>query len=175
MCASAPGDGPPAGEPRPDLEFQRVSLEDGVSHNLIYAIHQDRTGFLWFGTMYGLVRYDGRQYVAYRHDPDDPASLSTDDIVCIAEDAAGHLWVGTFGGGVNRLDPATGQVRRFLPAGPDSSRLSDGVVWDLACAPDGTVWVGTRGGLDRIDPTSGRVTRFAADPDDPRSAPAGPV
>ena len=93
-------------------------------------MHQDRAGFLWFGTMYGLVRYDGREYVSYRHDRTDPATLSYDDIVCITEDAEGYLWVGTYGGGANRMDPATGIFTRYLPSGEDGRRLSDGVVWD---------------------------------------------
>jgi ligand-binding sensor domain-containing protein/signal transduction histidine kinase len=156
--ATAPASAAPASAAPPSalpagavpVEFEHVSLEEGVSHNLIYAIHQDRTGFLWFGTMYGLVRYDGRDYRAYRHDPLDPASLSYDDIVCLAEDEAGFLWVGTYGGGVNRFDPATGRVSRF-------TGLSSGIIWSLAADPSGDVWAGTQAGLDRVDPRSGAV------------------
>ena len=133
----------------PAVEFEHVSLEEGVSHNLVYCILQDRTGFLWFGTMYGLVRWDGVRHVAYRHDPDDSGSLSYDDIVCLTEDAGGDLWVGTFGGGLNRLDRVTGRFDRFLGDGPDSLRLSSGIVWDLATDPAGGIWVATGNGLDR--------------------------
>ena len=63
--------------------LEPVSLEQGVSHNLIYCIKQDRQGFLWFGTMLGLVKYDGYTYTTFRHDPNDSTSLSNDDILAL--------------------------------------------------------------------------------------------
>ena len=46
----------------------------------------------------------------YRHDPQNPASLSDDSIWALHVDRAGVLWVGTFGGGLDRLDPRRGGV-----------------------------------------------------------------
>ena len=42
--------------------FLELSLDKGVSLNLTYDMLQDSKGFLWFGTMYGLVKYDGENY-----------------------------------------------------------------------------------------------------------------
>jgi ligand-binding sensor domain-containing protein/signal transduction histidine kinase len=159
----------------PTLEFEHVSLEEGVSHHLIFCLHQDRIGFLWLGTMYGLARFDGRRWVVYRHDPDDAASLSLDDIVCIDEDSEGDLWIGTYGGGVNRLDRATGRFARFLPEGPDSTRVSHGVVWDIRVDGEDRVWVGTPNGLDRIDARRGTVEHWTHAANDPGSLPPGTV
>ena len=87
--------------------FQRMSIEDGVSHNLIYCILQDRQGFMWFGTMHGLVKYDGVRYRTFRHDAANPSSPSYDDIISLYQDSAGIIWVGTWGGGLNAFDPQT--------------------------------------------------------------------
>lgn len=134
----------------PKLRFEPLSLEQGVSHNLVYAIHQDRNGFMWFGTMYGLVKYDGRRYTCYRHEARDPHSLSFNDIIAIHEDAQGALWIGTWGGGLNRFDPVTETATRFLHEEKDPTSLSDNTVWAIASDPAGDLWVGTNRGLDRL-------------------------
>ena len=103
---------PTATHAQSSLRFERLSLEQGVALDLAYCMLQDRTGFMWFGTMYGLVKYDGRRHTVYKHDPADTSSLSFNDIITIHEDRAGYLWVGTWGGGLNRFDPATESFTR---------------------------------------------------------------
>ena len=98
----------------PDFQFEHVSLEQGVANTLVWCIYQDRKGFLWYGTMYGLVKYNGYEYTTYRHDPADTSSLANDDILSICEDRNNFLWIGTYGGGVNRLDRSTGKFTRYL-------------------------------------------------------------
>ena len=49
-----------------------------------------------------------QQFTNYRPAPEDLAGLSVGFVMTIGEDAAGLLWMGTSGGGLNRLDPATG-------------------------------------------------------------------
>jgi hypothetical protein len=115
-----------------EYKFERLSLEQGVSHNLISCIHQERLGFLWFGTMYGLIKYDGYTYTTYRHDPLDSNSLSNDDIIALHEDREGNLWIGTYGGGLNKLDRATGKFTRYIHDPTDSTSISHGLAWAFA-------------------------------------------
>ncbi len=49
-------------------------------HNITRAILQDLRGFIWIGTQDGLNRYDGYEFMVYRHDPQDPHSLSDNQI-----------------------------------------------------------------------------------------------
>ncbi len=134
--------------------FERLSLEDGISHNLVYAILQDRSGFMWFGSMYGLIKYDGVAYRVYRHNPSDSASISFDDVISLIEDSYGNLWVGTWGGGLNRLNPETETFARYLHDPSDPRGLSHNTVWALLETADSsanTLWIGTeRGGLNRL-------------------------
>jgi hypothetical protein len=60
----------------PYLKFRRLTAEDGLSSNQTWNLAQDKHGFMWFGTADGLSRYDGASIKVYRHDPDDPNSLS---------------------------------------------------------------------------------------------------
>lgn len=59
-----------------DLIFQRFSIQQGLSHNSILCMIQDRRGFLWFGTYDGLNRFDGYQFKEYNHDYQDTTSIS---------------------------------------------------------------------------------------------------
>jgi ligand-binding sensor domain-containing protein len=98
--------------PAAPVSFEHLPADAGVSSPVVFTMRTDRTGFLWLGTMYGLVRWDGRECRTFRHDPYDSTSLSHDDVVAIAEDARGDLWIGTWGGGADHYDRAAG---RFEP------------------------------------------------------------
>lgn len=95
-----------------ELRFERLSMADGLSQSSISAMVQDRDGYLWFGTQYGLNRYDGYRFRTYRHDPDDPDSLSSSAVTDLLLTRTGHLWVATRDG-LNRLEPRSGKNERF--------------------------------------------------------------
>ncbi|MGB5894469.1 MAG: hypothetical protein WBG58_09845, partial [Ignavibacteriaceae bacterium] len=57
-------------EPR----FIHLPLDKGVALDLTFAMMQDHEGYLWFGTMYGLVRYDGRDYKTFNYNPENSES-----------------------------------------------------------------------------------------------------
>ncbi|MGH1363382.1 MAG: sensor histidine kinase [Calditrichia bacterium] len=120
--------------------FETLSLEEGISHNMVYSIIQDRHGVIWLGSMYGLIRYDGQQYTRYRNDPQDLQSISHNDIITVFEDSQGDLWVGTWGGGLNRFDKKNGTFQRFLASEQDSTAIGDNTIWSVA----ETNWQGKR-------------------------------
>src|SRR5678816_3953460 len=84
------------------VQFEHLTIENGLSQNAGLAIFQDSKGYLWIGTQDGLNRYDGYTFKIYKHDPEDPGSISHNSILAITEDRDGYLWVGTWGGGLNR-------------------------------------------------------------------------
>ena len=57
-----------AAEP-PFLRFEALSTGHGLSHASVNCIHQDRQGFMWFGTNDGLNRYDGNEFLVFRPEP----------------------------------------------------------------------------------------------------------
>ncbi|MEO8512019.1 MAG: two-component regulator propeller domain-containing protein [Ignavibacteria bacterium] len=129
-----------------DYKSEHISLEEGISNNMIFSIYQDSKGFLWFGTMFGLIRYDGINYTTYRYDPNDSNSISNDDVISIFEDKDGYLWLGTYFGGLNRLDRRTGKFTRFIHNNADNYSLSDNTVWVISQDKTGKMWFGTNGG-----------------------------
>jgi len=156
-----------------NLRFERISVEDGLSHSTVNCILQDSYGFMWFGTEDGLNRYDGHSFTVYRHNPDDPHSLSHNRVWSLYEDSAGALWVGTYGGGLNRFHRDTGQFARYdtydfgnITDEPEAYR---NIVWAIDEHPAGVVWIATYGGgLVRFDLETERFTSYAPDPGDPR-------
>ena len=150
------------------LRFDRLSIEDGLSQNDVFTILQDRRGFMWFGTNFGLNRYDGYTFSVYTTAPFDTASLSYNWILALHEDREGKLWVGTMRG-LNRMDPSTGAVTRYMHDPNDPGSLSHDEVWAIHEDRAGTLWIGTSGGLNKRDGRTNRFTLFQHDPTDAHS------
>ena len=129
--------------------FDRISTADGLPDDVVYAIVQDREGFMWFGTGNGLARYDGYEFIVYQYDPDDPTSLSHPTVRAIYQTRNGDLWVGT-DGGLDHLDPITRTFTHY-PMSPAISLLEDEL---------GILWVGTLSGLTHLDPANPAPSTF---------------
>jgi ligand-binding sensor domain-containing protein/signal transduction histidine kinase len=154
-----------------DYTFERISQEHGLSQSTVYAILQDSRGFMWFGTQDGLNRYDGYNFVVYKHSQVDSNSLSDNWILCIYEERSqpGVLWVGTQNG-LNRFDTITNRFIRFKHDPDDTTSLSHNFVRAICEGSAGGLWIGTDGGgLNRFDRQSGRFKRYQSDPKNPSS------
>jgi ligand-binding sensor domain-containing protein/signal transduction histidine kinase len=161
--SAVPQDGDAA--PLVDLRFTHLTTNDGLSQGYVVDILQDRRGFMWFATRDGLNRYDGYTFVVYKHDPNDPGTLSSNFLQDLMEDDRGNLWVAT-NTGVNRFDPTTERCTRYLhdPRNPDT--LGGASVKSIAQDSRGYLWFGTEdSGLDRLDPRLGTFTHYRNDSD----------
>jgi signal transduction histidine kinase/ligand-binding sensor domain-containing protein/DNA-binding response OmpR family regulator len=78
--------------------FSRLNTYNGLSHNQVNAILKDDEGFLWFGTMSGLDRYDGYSFKIYHKRPNDSSSLADNSILSLFELPNGKMWVTTRAG-----------------------------------------------------------------------------
>ena len=151
------------------IQFEHLTIEDGLSQNAGLAIFQDSQGFLWIGSQDGLNRYDGYTFKVFKHDPDDPNSISHNSILSITEDHEGYLWVGTWSGGLNRFDRITETFVRYRHDPDQPSSLSHDVVTSIKEDTRGVLWVGTLGGLDRYRPEQDAFDHFTHDPSDSSS------
>jgi PAS domain S-box-containing protein len=148
------------------LRFERFSLVDGLSQNSVLTMLQDRQGYLWFGTQDGLNRYNGYEFTVFKNDPDDKDTLSYSGVVSLLQDRSGAIWAGTWGGGLNRLDPATGRFTRYRHDPEDPDSLSNDIILTLYEDSQGRLWVGTNGGgLDLFDPAGGKFIHHTHDPE----------
>ncbi|RNL56645.1 hybrid sensor histidine kinase/response regulator transcription factor [Pedobacter jejuensis] len=80
------------------LQFSRLDLSNGLSNNQVTAIHKDSKGYMWFGTMAGLNRYDGYQFKVFKHNSRNPNTLSDDFINNVAELPHSKLLIDTRAG-----------------------------------------------------------------------------
>lgn len=149
----------------PPYQLEHISTAQGLSQSSIHTILQDRHGFMWFGTLNGLLRYDGYDFVTYEHDPEDPTSLSDNMIEALYEDHMGLLWVGTSGGGLNQFERETGTFKRYEHFPEDLNSISSNNIRVIFEDSQGFLWIGTNGGgLNQFDRATDRFTRYQNDP-----------
>lgn len=91
--------------------FSRLDIDNGLSHNQVYSIYRDSTGFVWFGTRSGLNRFDGHNCKVFLNNAGDSTSLKEDYVSEIFPLPDGQLWIGSKIEG-SIYDPST---ERFNP------------------------------------------------------------
>ncbi len=164
LCLATPA----AAAAGPRIDFDRLSIDEGLSQSIVEQIVQDRQGFMWFVTEDGLNRFDGYTFTVYRNVAGDPSSLSHNELKSIFEDRLGMLWVGAFEGGLNRFDPITEKVTRYRHDRSDPGSLAADTVRCIAEDRSGRLWIGTQGGgLDLLDRATGTFRHHRASPDTP--------
>lgn len=77
------------------VALRHLTTDDGLSHNYVTAIAQDTQGFMWFGTMDGLTRFDGKRCTVFRPREGDSTSLPFRQVNGLSLDPLGRLWVTT--------------------------------------------------------------------------------
>jgi len=155
---------------KPNISFDHLDINSGLSQNHIMCTLQDSRGFMWFGTRDGLNKYDGYRFTIYKNDPADPNSISNNFIFGIAEDSKGNIWVSTRGGGLNRYDKDLDRFTQFknIPGNPNSiaSDLSAGMTVD----DKDNIWIcAENGGLSYYEPAKNRFTRLTHDENNNKS------
>jgi signal transduction histidine kinase/ligand-binding sensor domain-containing protein/DNA-binding response OmpR family regulator len=132
-----------------DLVFEHYTVEQGLSCNSVYAVLQDRRGFMWFGTVNGLNKYDGYSFTVYREDLLDSTFSKVTNCPQLYEDQSGTLWI--VASELTRFNTITGRVMNC----PDIRVL--GLIEDAT----GTMWFATAGkGLNKFERTSGTFTHY---------------
>jgi signal transduction histidine kinase/ligand-binding sensor domain-containing protein/CheY-like chemotaxis protein/HPt (histidine-containing phosphotransfer) domain-containing protein len=125
--------------------------EDGLPQNSVTSILQTRDGYLWLGTLEGLVRFDGQRFVIF--DKQNTAEMRDNNVAALYEARDSSLWVGTDGGGLLRY-----QAGKFTPYATQQGLPHDKVK-ALAEDAQGTLWVGTEAGLAQFK--DGKFTNYA--------------
>ncbi len=154
---------------RPDYQFERLGTERGLSNGSVFGIDQDGQGFLWLGTQDGVNRYDGYDFKVWRNDPQDLQTLASNSAGNVLVDS-NSVWIGTWGGGLNRLDLTTERVQRYLNDPADPYSLSGNRLQALFKDRAGNIWISTAdGGLNRYDRANDRFISYQHDPADSNS------
>jgi len=132
------------------LNFSSITIKDGLSQGMINYMLQDHFGFMWFATNDGLNRYDGYNFVVYRNDITDAASLADNHVRVLFEDNKGRLWVGTENNGLDLFDRNTEKFIHFRHSATNQNTIVGDHINRIAEDRSGAIWVSTTAGINRI-------------------------
>ena len=162
--------------------FHSPDNPNSLADNAVRKVYQDRSGVFWTGSATGFHRIEQSdtttsanknsqlRFTRYIHDKNDTNSISRGRISSIVEDRNSEIWIGTVGGGLNRLNRDDGTVIHYQHDPTDSSSLSSNVVITVYEDQGGLLWIGTYGGgLNKLDPVTGKFVHFRHDSQNPRS------
>ncbi len=146
---------------QPDkIEFDHLTVEDGLSSNRIWCIYRDSEDYLWLGTDVGLDKFDSHNITKYRHMEENDGSISSNFITCIYEDRQERLWFGT-NIGLNLFDPLTETFKTYKHSPTDEKTIGNNYVNSMMEGTDGNLWVVTGSNcLNKFDPVNREFKRF---------------
>jgi serine phosphatase RsbU (regulator of sigma subunit)/ligand-binding sensor domain-containing protein len=142
------------------------------------TVAEDKAGNLWIGLFGGglsklvlnpddqkkerreIFDTGGNIFTNYQHDPTNLNSLSNNSIQSIFIDDDGIIWIGTFGGGLNRFDPETETFTLFTDWNSD---LPDNVIYSVLGDKNGNIWVSSNRGITKYDPVKNVFTNYDMD------------
>ncbi|WP_374164852.1 two-component regulator propeller domain-containing protein [Arcticibacter sp. MXS-1] len=134
--------------------FINYSIDDGLSSNTVSCSLQDKKGFMWFGTVDGVNRFDGYTFKVYRQQEYGPDGTSSNNIISLCEDREGTLWVGSENGLYRYNDTLE---RPVLIAATRNKGITN-----LQAAGDGSVWFMAHSTAFRYDPRKKSFRRIIA-------------
>ena len=140
-----------------DLKNQENNLSGTAVNKLFFG----KNGLLWIATQKGLHSLDtlSNQIKKYTRDPLKKESLSHNYVTSIAQDKDGILWVGTYGGGLNFINPAKENFEHYNT----SNGLLNDVIYGILIDKEGYIWFTSNMGLGRFDPSTESFRYFNVD------------
>jgi signal transduction histidine kinase/ligand-binding sensor domain-containing protein/DNA-binding response OmpR family regulator len=124
--------------------FKQLTSADGISQSEVYSFLEDSRGFVWFGTVDGLNRYDGYNIEIFNTNINNLNSLSNNTVRSLVEDQLGRIWIGT-DDGLNLYDPNTDLIYQ-IKTNSSENRFA---VWSMYIQDD-YLLVGASSGLWRV-------------------------
>ncbi|MBL8152129.1 MAG: histidine kinase, partial [Blastocatellia bacterium] len=126
------------------IQFEHLSIEQGLSQSTVTSIVEDHLGFIWFGTEEGLNKYDGYGFTVYKPKLQNRDSLLGKNITSLLHDSTKTLWVGTRNGGISKYDYKTDTFTTFYKESNNPKTISSSSVFQVYEDRTGTIWVVTR-------------------------------
>ena len=148
------------------FQFSHLDINNGLSHNDVTCIFKDSRGFMWFGTISGLNRYDGYKFKIFKHAVSDTTTLDDDYIVSISEGPGDKLWIETRNG-FNIYDPKTEKFDHDVNDYLHRIGIPDFRIASIKMGHAGNFWFLHRTmGIYKYNPHTGKtihLTHIAAD------------
>ena len=154
---------------RKDLATQKEKLlvfnpNDNKSRGkYIFSITADEAGNLWLGTGAGLVKFDPvtEKYIRYKNDPENPGSISSNNIFYSFFDHNKNLWAAS-DSGISSMDRATGQFTNY-----NVLQIAGNYTWfevnRITEDPEHNIWLTANWGLYKLDIKTGKFRKYIDD------------
>ena len=148
-------------EKKININFQSMTIDDGLSQSLGEYIYQDSYGYIWIGTSDGLNRYNGNEFKIYKNSKSDENTISNNVITSLVEDNNKNLWIGTYSG-LNKMNLVTGDITRYLISQEDKN-TSNSVIEELMVDSKGRLWVCSISSLNLYDSKNDKFIKIETD------------
>ena len=108
----------------PNVIVEHYTVEQGLPNNVVNCTLKDKDGFIWFGTWYGLCRFDGQKFYTYNKQQSPDSELPPRKIQHIVEDKNQNLWLKTID---HKLFVFDKQTELFHAVYDDMKNYSDNI------------------------------------------------
>jgi ligand-binding sensor domain-containing protein/signal transduction histidine kinase/DNA-binding NarL/FixJ family response regulator len=145
-----------------------------ISNNINWMpnnITEDKDDLIWFGTTDGLHFFNKKsnKFTQYKHDPNNPNSLSNNSVWTVFADKNDLIWVGTENG-LNSYDKKTGKFRCHKNQPSNSNSLSSNQIRAITEDKEGNLWIGTKNvGIDKFNLKNKTFTNYRHSPNNSNS------
>ncbi len=146
---------------------------NSISANQIQSLFIEKDSILWIGTFGGgldklnlidFYKSGKTEFISFEHNPSNPFSINDNRIYTIFQSKKGTMWIGTFGGGLNKFIVEKGLFRFYKHDDNNNNSLSDNRVMTINETGSGKLLIGTfGGGLDVFDPVSEKFIHLRED------------
>jgi ligand-binding sensor domain-containing protein len=139
-----------------NIVFEHFSVAQGMYKPIVRSVIRDRDGYLWFGTLGTIEKFDGYQFSGHKYILNNPNFTSYEWAEKLYEDRNGNIWVGTVYNGLQKFDKIKNLFTHYnlRTTGPETE-WSDHV-FSICEDKYGILWVGTGDGLYKFDKKSNK-------------------
>ncbi|MEQ9286008.1 MAG: two-component regulator propeller domain-containing protein [Cyclobacteriaceae bacterium] len=141
-----------------------------ISSNIIRSLAQDHDGNIWIGTGNGVCKLPGNQlneevpkFTKYFHNEKDRYSISHNYILPIHVTSKGQIWIGTLGGGLNKVIRGEGSTKDHFLSYTTLDGLPNNVIKSIVEDDSGYLWCASNMGLTRFSPEKLEFQNFGLD------------
>ena len=126
-----------------NFRFRHITVENGLSSNIVRCLIQDKRGFVWIGTEDGLNVYDGKIVKNFKNNRNTPYSLTNNYITKLCEGSNDNLWIGT-DTGIFLYDYRSDRFEKFVLRTSKGIRITTEIS-NIVEDKQHNVWISTLG------------------------------
>nr|WP_320119465.1 two-component regulator propeller domain-containing protein [uncultured Marinifilum sp.] len=149
------------------INYKAKAIEGGLSSNIIRSLLQDSMGNMWIGTDAGInlltveeLKKEKPFFKVFKNNINDDNSLSNDYILPLFKSTKGDLWVGTMGGGLNRVNYHENIDSISFTSYGTSDGFPNNVIKGILEDQEGNLWISSNKGLSKFNTENHSIMNY---------------